>query len=500
MFKKILCLTLAVVMAISMVACKKKSTVDVGHVPNENTLCEEYTVLTAFYMQNKNTDDGSYDSFKEAARLTNVGLECTIPKSNSDFFQAFNLMVASGEMPDIVQTYNATEFNQLGAEGAFVPLNKYFDIMPNFKKILDENPQIKENITAFDDNIYYVPFMPGGTASAGWFIRQDWLDKLGLETPQGAEELYNVLTAFRNNDPNGNGQKDEVPLFGKTVVDELMPLWGARPDWYIDNGVIKYGPYEANYKTAMKNVVKWYKEGLIDQEIFTRAGNPRAKLLGDNLGGACVEWFGSTAAYNDTLAETVPGFKFLPMAPPSGVALQRRPINDVYGWGVSASSKNLELAIRYVDFWLGETGSRLMNFGKEGVHYDMVDGKPVFKIDDIQKTLKAYGSQLDIGFQQNFEYERQWINDIAYEGMMMYVDNDYFAEQFPTVTSRMSKAEVAEYSKLKTDIDTYADEMMQKWILGASDIDQTWGEYIARLESFGIKRLIELQQIAYNRR
>ena len=504
MFKKLVSIALAAVMATSIVACKDgdKPANNKGFVAGENALCDEYTVLTAFYHQNGNSEDGSWDIFKDAAKITNVGLVCTIPKSNSDSTQAFNLMIASGEMPDIVQTYNGTTFNQLGADGAFVPLNEYLDeYMPNFKKILEEYPEVRKNITAYDGNIYFTPFMAGGTASVGWFMRQDWLDKLKLDAPTDAESMYKVLTAFRNEDPNGNGEKDEIPMFNKGTLDEAMTLWDARPDWYMDNGVIKYGPCEENYKTAIENLRKWYDEDLIDPEILTRADNPRAKMLGNNVGGCCAEWIGSTAAFNDKLAESVPGINFTPIAPPSGKVLQRRLVSDNYGWGVSASSENIELAVRYLDFWFGEQGSLLMNFGREGEHFDIVDGKPIFRDGfDIQQTIKKYGSHLNVGYKQNFDYERQWINDMAYEGMVMYEENNYFVEQMPQITSNMSKEEVEEYSKLKTDIDTYADEMMQKWILGAEDISATWDEYISALESFGIARLTELQQEAYNRR
>ena len=49
--------------------------------------------------------------------------------------------------------------------------------------------------------------------SQGYYIRKDWLRKLGLKEPKTVEELYEVLIAFRDKDPNGNGKKDEIPVF-----------------------------------------------------------------------------------------------------------------------------------------------------------------------------------------------------------------------------------------------------------------------------------------------
>lgn len=45
---------------------------------------------------------------------------------------------------------------------------------------------------------------------------------------------------------------------------------------------------------------------------------------------------------------------------------------------ITSSCKNPELAIEWCDYWYGEEGYYLLNFGVEGESYDMVDGKPVY--------------------------------------------------------------------------------------------------------------------------
>ena len=112
-------------------------------------------------------------------------------------------------------------------------------------------------------------------SSQFYWIRQDWLDKLGLEAPTTVDELHDVLTAFKNNDPNGNGQADEIPLFDRsataeTEMGEYLALWDSSASFYPRDGKITYEPLTENYKNAVKNLAQWYKEGLIDPEIFTR--------------------------------------------------------------------------------------------------------------------------------------------------------------------------------------------------------------------------------------
>ena len=76
-------------------------------------------------------------------------------------------------------------------------------------------------------------------------IRQDWLDKLNLKAPTTVDELHDVLYAFRNEDPNGNGLKDEIPLFdraGWKQPDEYLYLWDTSLEFYPRDGKMKYEP------------------------------------------------------------------------------------------------------------------------------------------------------------------------------------------------------------------------------------------------------------------
>ena len=501
MFKKLMALALCVIMAMQFASCGKTENTSnfQGGATGDYVISEEPVELRIFYNSSKE-EDGQWNNLKEAAKMTNVMGTVTIPKSNSDFNQAFNIMLASGDIPDIVTTYDIPNFLNYGIEGAFVPLNEYLDEMPNFKKIL-EDEEIRKGITATDGNIYLVPFMPGGYTSSGWFIRTDWLKKLNLEVPKTTNELYKVLTAFATKDPNGNGKADEIPFYGTKTLTDLFPLWDARGEWYTENGKIYFGPYEDNYRTAVENIIKWYNEGLIDKEVFTRGSSDMEKMLADNrLGSAASGWFGSSSKFNDKYGTVIEGFEYKPIAPINGIALSRRPKVGGWGWGISTSSDKIDIAVKYLDFWLGEAGDMLMNFGVEGVHYDMVDGEPVFKAEklanpDFKKELTDFGIQMDIGFKQNFEYEKQWLNEIAIEGMEMYMNGGWYVEQLPPVDNYVDKEDSSRNSELTVQVETYTSEQFQKCVLGAEKLDDaSWDKYIKQLEKFGVKELMTIKQ------
>ncbi|MDF2651193.1 MAG: hypothetical protein K0Q73_6998, partial [Paenibacillus sp.] len=246
--------------------------------------------------------DDTWAVFTKAAELTNVTLKGTIPKTVTDRNEAFNLMMASGNISDIVSNTKAN-MDKFGQEGAFVALNDLIEKhAPNIKKFLEARPDVKAVGTAADGKMYFLPFAPDGEAASGWFIRQDWLDKLGLAVPKTADDYYKVLKAFKEKDPNGNGKADEIPYFDRNKnVYGLLALWAADIGYTLKDGKIVFGPMEPEYKMGMTSLAKWYKEGLIDREIFTRGGKARDILLGDNIGGSTRDWFASTASYNDTL-------------------------------------------------------------------------------------------------------------------------------------------------------------------------------------------------------
>ncbi|MDF2922193.1 MAG: hypothetical protein K0R57_1107 [Paenibacillaceae bacterium] len=468
--------------------------------------------LTVHFMSGGNVFEDSWPVFKKAAELTNVTLKTTLPKTVTDKNEAFNMMMASGEISDIVLSAKGN-MDKFGQEGAFAPLNELIDKhAPHIKAFLEKRPDVKSVGTAADGNMYFLPFAPDGEAAAGWFIRQDWLDKVGLSVPKTVEDYYKVLKAFKEKDPNGNGQADEIPFFSRHVsgtggVYELLSLWDADQGYALKNGKIVYGPLEPEYKLGISSVAAWYKEGLIDKEIFTRGGKAREILLDNNTGGSNHDWFASTASFNDTLKDKIAGFQYVPIAPPANIKGKvveptARAIVKADGWGISAANKHPVETIKYFDFWYTEEGRRLANFGVEGLTYSMVDGKPKFteeilKGGQVTQNLYKYGAQLEFSFQQDFEYERQYLNPVAEKGMSEYINNKYIREQIPTLA--YTAEDEKKLKNFEASINTYSSEMGQKWILGAESVDASYDAYVSKLKTMGIDEVLKIKNEAYQR-
>lgn len=459
---------------------------------------------------------------EEAAReMTNVFLtDATAGRNSTESQEAMNLLLAQGDLPDIVGGHLIKQpVNEFGPQGAFVPLNELVaEHAPNIQAFWDENPDILSSITAHDGNYYYIPYLPDGEFGRGWFIRQDWLNALGLEQPQNVDELYEVLVAFRDQDPNGNGEQDEVPYFVRQweEVNRLLTLWDARSsgsdtyhDFYInDEGSIVH-PYAVDpYREGIANIAQWYEEGLIDPEVYTRGSSARDFLLSENLGGVTHDWFASTSGYNTALADTIEGFEFIPFLPPASaggvrMAEHRRIPVKPDGWAISFTNEHPVETIRYFDFWFSEYGSHLANFGVEGEHWEMVDGEPQFtdlvlgNDQAVNSQMYAVGAQIQRGYPQNYSYEWQWTSQPARDGIELYSQHDLLVPQFLGVS--FNEEEQATFDRYWPSIRTYMLERQQAWILGSGDVNEDWDDYIATLETMNLSEVLEVMNQAYTR-
>jgi len=370
-----------------------------------------------------------------------------------------------------------------------IPLNDLIEEhAPNIKAFFDEYPDRRAAATSADGNLYYIPYLPDGKYGRAYFMRQDWLEALDLEEPQNVEELHSVLTAFRNDDPNGNGEKDEVPFFARhwEEVLRLVTLWDGRSsgsdsyhEFLVDDGKIQHGYAGEGYREGIKNIA-----------------------------GMTHDWFASTSGYNVSLKEKIDGFTFKAFPPPesiSGVRMEehrRIPVKPD-GWAIGHTNEHQVETIKYFDFWFTEKGRNLQNFGVEGKTWTMVDGKPTFteavltNDTPVNSQLYQEGAQIQRGYFQDYEYERQWSNSVALEGIDLYEQGDYLIDQFLGVA--MNEDEQKVYDKHWDSIRTYMLERQQAWILGTGDIEAEWDEYVETIDEMGFSDVVKVMQSAYDR-
>ena len=473
--------------------------------------------LTMWKQNNQKSEySGEMDIWKRVAERTNISIKfVTVPFGDSkDLERALALEVAAGAKYDIYQSGNDT-LNPHAQDGAFIEISDLVNqYAPTIKKYLVD---IKENAamnTANNGKMYVVSQMSAIRAKTGYFIRKDWMDKLSIKSPETPEDWVAMLTAFRDKDPNGNGQKDEIPFFTRTKLQGLfcfastfgVDIYNESAFDIVDNKVV-YNPIQPQFKDYLAFLNTLYKQKLIDQEYLTRANTFRDDAMKNNIGGSTFDWFGSTGSKADQYAKEVAGMEFTVVAPPSITGktkpytrVQMEPVRNP-AFAISKNNKYPVESIKLLEYIFSDEGTILFNFGLEGKHYNVVDGKYVYTdafkqlASNIQESLQALGSG-NMGYRQHVDYENANASaKVSSEGRSLY-ENGIIQPAFPYL--KMSEQEATKFAELKTDVETYRDEMMNKFIIGSEPLDK-FDEYVKTLKEKGIDEMLGIYQPAYER-
>jgi len=260
-------------------------------------------------------------AYQETEKKTGIHIDFKHPAVGQEKNQ-FNLLMSTGDYPDVIEWgWNDYPGGGVGAlnSGVIIPLNEYIEkYAPNLTKLLEENPDIRKDISTDDGRIYAFPFLRSDPYLRTYFglgVRQDWLDKLGLAMPTTIDEWHGVLQAFKEKDPNGNGKADEIPLLIRkdtllNFSNVFLNAYGASGRFNLEGDKVVYGPLKPEYKTFLQTMRAWYEQGLIDKEYAgTDDKQKDAKWTGELVGSSEMAVGGGIGKYTNAMAGKNPDFK-----------------------------------------------------------------------------------------------------------------------------------------------------------------------------------------------
>ncbi|MCU6709952.1 extracellular solute-binding protein [Paenibacillus sp. J5C_2022] len=461
--------------------------------------------------------------WKEAEKRTGIHVEWNLVP-NENLQEKKNLLLASGELPDAFYGGGITtqDLVTYGEQGVFIPLNDLIDrYAPNFKKLLEQYPEIRKGLTAPDGNIYSLPKMsinPTHLTSTKLFLNQKWLDAVGLPAPKTTDELYEVLKAFKEKDPNGNGIADEIPLSGADMTSVLRSLagaWGlnnrgishANVDFDEQENKLRFVPADPKYKEMMQFLSRLYKEGLLDNEIFTSNNSIiTAKIAQDTVGAFMninTVWAGDKRTIFRGIPEALKG--------PEGDQLWAgvSPNLQVAGaFVITNENKHPEATMRWADYFIDGDGAVLYWMGMEGVTYEMRDGKYRFVEDIVNNpdgmTLdQAISRELVAPFTSHpIVREERFAWDTG-EGLEEVMEAAAWLEPYKPKEVWPAFIFTAEENErivaLSNDIGTYVGEMRAQFVTGKVSVEEAWDEYISTIERMGLNDYMAIYEAAYER-
>ncbi|MFC0216430.1 extracellular solute-binding protein [Paenibacillus chartarius] len=317
------------------------------------------------------------------------------------------------ELPDVLflSNHDLPELlPELVGSGEIMDMGQAFEnyASPRVKEAFAGNPDVWRTV-AMDGKVWGLPQISDGkVGDPVLWIRQDWLERLGLKTPKTLDELEQVMDAFVNRDPDGNGAKDTVALAysGKNTLNAYMSnasfLFGAFGDqpyqWNrMKNGQLAYGTVQPETKTALARLRDWYSKGYIDKNFGTHDEVKATELFTSGKAGLISGpgWMGGWPL-SDTLGK-VPGAVIKPLPFPAGPDGKIGRIGSRLSYGAYVFRKGFEHMDAIFQYWdiiygtLIEDPESEFRYGfADGYDFIMKNGEPVYDFEGITTGVTNY--------------------------------------------------------------------------------------------------------------
>lgn len=495
----------------------------------ELPLTDEPVTVTMWMGVNPNvlkiTEDIGNDCalWNELATRTGVNLVFTVVNPDTES-EKFNLMVASDDLSDIIS--NATTLYTNGGEAA-VADEILIDHLPYLTEEL--TPQICKLMEAYPDAV------PDALTDSGWLagmpqlsmqtettqtfgplIRQDWLDELGLDTPETYDELHDVLVAFK--DQKGADAALALNYAATGINNGLVQGYGinglvadaamSEPYYQIDDELF-YGPIQPEFKEYLTMVHDWYQEGLIWQDFMSYPDfqNPPTDII---LADRCGVFYGEVT-YIATLQNSSNNENFNLVALPDFVQnpgdtipfKEERSYTASTPWSISTQCECPELLMQWCNYMYTDEGALLCNYGIEGESFNFDENNvPVFtdlilNNPDMSTTVALFMYCMDRGpFYRDETREQSGYTPAQKEASDIWTSNLSVGRGIGSTT--LSTEESDQVNQFYGDIKTYIEQSVLEFVIGNRDLSE-FDDYVQHIKDMGIDEVTACYQAAYER-
>lgn len=359
----------------------------------------------------------------EKAGIT--GVDYKVSLLGSEYTTKLNLMATSGELPDFFSV-DPTTLNQFINQGLVMPLDDLLKKAPHLMKVI---PKERWEGVTINGKIYGIPSGVRGESfnspnTNGLIMRQDWLENVGKKQPTTLDELYDVLKAFANEDPDKNGAKDTYGLGGSknSKFNVVFGAFGVSPTFWTErDGKIVKGFTLPETKQALAVLQQWYKEGLIDPEFLVMETKQfESKVTNSKVGAFELDAFSvdpKGAPLPEALVKATPTAKLTMLTPPKGPNGKHGfPEVNPYAGGaikaISAKTQDPERLMQLLDWSVSDDengGVNLLTYGEENVDYTFDKSKNLITQKSTYSELYKKGFSNPVRFVQ--VVDRRWTNE-----------------------------------------------------------------------------------------
>ncbi|MGO4109572.1 extracellular solute-binding protein [Paenibacillus sp. YAF4_2] len=404
-----------------------------------------------------------------------VKYDWVVTDTNDAYKTKLRLMLSSGEkMPDVITYRGDMEtVNMLIDSGQFMSVNDLFDKYAGdeYKKAAALNPDTFLPVTRDGEKMALPVLDYAYNDDMVLWLRQDWMDKLGLQAPKTVADLEVIMDAFTNKDPDGNGKPDTFGmalgfkngfLNWMTDVSWLFGAYGTMPGQWnkAADGTLAFGSVDPASKQALGTLKNWMDKGWISKDSGLKDDTSGSEFFTKGQAGAIVgrNWLPDWP-FGD-LINNVPGAKYkaypIPAGPDGKIGSQSgNP--SVNGWMlINKKAEHPEALLRYYNFFFDNwanpaKGSQFENGFAEGYDWAKLPDGTITK--DPQKYPDLFPNYADrthlvepIYYSLTFEGARQ--PSLYADTMIKIANGEAMTTPYEEQTKAIRKPENVEAMKI----------------------------------------------------
>lgn len=365
-----------------------------GAAPEAGKPAAPYKMSIMLPSYNPETLATDGEIYKRITDKTNTELKLNWVPSSS-YNDKLSATIASGDLPSVITVLNPKLPYIVNSvrSGMFWEVGPYLKDYPNLKKL---SPMVLNN-ASIDGKVYSI-YRDRDLARDGLMLRKDWLDNLGLKEPKTIDELYEVLKAFTNNDPDKNGKNDTVGLVEQQVSagwKHVLAWMGGPNDWGIKDGKVQPAFMFPEYMEALKFYRKLYTEKLINQD-FAVVKDGR-QVMNKGMAGAWIANLNDGNGIEENLVKLDPKAKITLLPYVTGAKGEKRVAAGTGFYGIFMIPKTtvkteaeLKNVLHFFDKISDKDMQNMLYNGIEGRQFTVENGQ--YKKTTDPKMIAEYGN------------------------------------------------------------------------------------------------------------
>jgi putative aldouronate transport system substrate-binding protein len=480
---------LALTSVITSGCSSKKSTASNG----QDT--QEKQKLTIEIMQGTgiNPPSGDADIIRtQLEKALNVEIKMNSGTTGDDYKNQLNVRVAGGNAPDIFQVVNRQYLVDSAQKGLLLDLTPQLQKLSKMKALVGDEALTKCYV---DGKLYAFSKAPNIPYNTLW-VRKDWLNNLNLKVPTTLDELFEVMKAFTEKDPDGNGKKDTYGFTGDGIgtFSDIFGAFGigSPGSVYVKDGKVINSLYEPAMKDALAYIKKIIEAGVVDPEIMANSGlKHQQKAIQGKVGSLNIDWPNMTKdQFADQIKQVNPKAEWIQLSPVKGPGGALTSSFDLGSGTMFALPKSIEKdsaklsrVIELINYVSETDGLMLVQYGEKGKHYNL-QGDKVIPTDLLAKD-GGYFWIYQLAGRPEMDYLK-----VKFEKQIPYIEFAAKAERLNILNGLLDKP--ADYNP--ADADRYVNEEITKFIYGKRPLEQ-YGDFLKTLETqFKYKSFVETSE------